>query len=66
LVPHILRPLHCLEIATTKLPVMQHNIPEEQMPNLHYCEKPGSSAFRLYIYICSCMGYVVSSEMKRW
>jgi len=50
LVPHILRPLCCLEAAATKHPVMQHNIPEEQIPNLHYCEKSGNSAFRLYIY----------------
>jgi len=50
LVPHILRPLRCLEIAATKHPVMQRNIPEEQMPNLQCCEKPGNSAFRLYVY----------------
>jgi len=29
LVSHILRPLHCLETAATKHPLMQNNIPEE-------------------------------------
>ena len=50
LVPHILRPLHYLETAVTKHPVMQRNIPVEQVPNMHYCEKPGNSGFRLYVY----------------
>jgi hypothetical protein len=48
MVPGIVRPLHCLEMSGMSYSVMQCHIPEEQIPQLYYCENLGTYISKIY------------------
>jgi nitrate/TMAO reductase-like tetraheme cytochrome c subunit len=48
MVPGIVRPLHYFEMSGISYPVMQCHIPEEQMPQLHYCENLKTHISKIY------------------